>query len=114
VRTAAAIKSVCRHRKAGICSTSTAAAASGTCSSVWTSVSTGTCNSRRILASTATHQEARPAKSPARRPIGLVEAGLENIIHAQGAAGLAQRSGHLETKRFIFDHARAGDQSQLL
>ena len=36
------MKSVCRHRKAGVCSTSTTAATSGTSAASWTSVSTGT------------------------------------------------------------------------
>ena len=36
------MKSVCRHRNAGVCSTSTTAAASGTSAVAWTSVSTGT------------------------------------------------------------------------
>ncbi|MFM2187077.1 MAG: hypothetical protein RIR43_1649, partial [Pseudomonadota bacterium] len=36
------MKSVCRHRKAGVCSTSTTAATSGTSSSVCTSVRIGT------------------------------------------------------------------------
>jgi hypothetical protein len=36
------MKSVCRHRKAGVCSTSTTAATWGTSASVCTSVSTGT------------------------------------------------------------------------
>ena len=41
VSPAASSRSVCRHRKAGICSTSTACAAGAHCSGACTSVSTG-------------------------------------------------------------------------
>ena len=41
-RATAAMKSVCRQRNAGVCRTSTTAAATGTSASVCTSVSTGT------------------------------------------------------------------------
>jgi hypothetical protein len=42
VLAAATIRSVCRHRNAGICSTSTASATGAHCSGACTSVSTGT------------------------------------------------------------------------
>ena len=46
----ARMKSVCRHRKAGVCSTSTTDATWAICDASWISVSTGTFNSRRTLA----------------------------------------------------------------
>src|ERR1044071_6653262 len=45
---AAWIKSVCRQRNAGVCSTSTTAAATFISSMAWTSVSTGTLRSDRF------------------------------------------------------------------
>ena len=46
----ARMKSVWRHRKAGVCSTSTTEATCAICSSEWTSVNTGSCSSRFTLA----------------------------------------------------------------
>jgi hypothetical protein len=46
----ARMKSVCRHRKAGVCSTSTTCATAAISASLCTSVSTGTPNSRFTLA----------------------------------------------------------------
>ena len=45
VRAAATKRSVCRHKNAGICSTSATSAAHAASSSVWMSVTMGTCNS---------------------------------------------------------------------
>jgi len=50
VAAAATRRSVCRHRKAGICSTSTACATSEHCAASWTSVSTGNPSDERISA----------------------------------------------------------------
>ena len=50
VAAAANRRSVCRHRKAGICSTSTACATSAHCETSWTSVSTGMPSDARISA----------------------------------------------------------------
>ncbi len=47
---AATSRSVCRHRNAGICSTSTTSAAGPACSGRWMSVVTGTARSRRMSA----------------------------------------------------------------
>jgi len=46
----ASMKSVCRQRKAGVCSTSTTAATAAMSCSRWTSVSTGTAICRRTSA----------------------------------------------------------------
>ncbi len=46
----ARMKSVCRHRKAGVCSTSTTAATGAISSTSWMSVSTGTPISRLTVA----------------------------------------------------------------
>src|ERR1700722_13413436 len=52
VAAAASNRSVCRHRNAGICSTSTACATSVHCAASWMSVSTGRPRGERITANT--------------------------------------------------------------
>ena len=59
VAAAANNKSVCRHKNAGICKTSTASAAGPHCAGSWTSVSTGQPTCSRI---------SRKIASPASRP----------------------------------------------
>ena len=54
----------------------------------------------------------RPAKGFARRAVGLVEAGFEDVEDAQSGAGFLQCAGDLQAKLFIFNHARPGDQKQ--
>ena len=62
VRAAAAIRSVCRERNAGIWSTSTTGAATAACHGSWISVNTGSPVRERISVSTS-----NPASSPGPR-----------------------------------------------
>ncbi len=80
VRAAAISRSVWRQRKAGICSTSTACAASAHCSLSCTSVSTGQAQASRGFPrrSAAPPPARRRARAAARRAVGLVERGLED------------------------------------
>ncbi len=62
------MKLVCRHRNAGVCSTSTTAATSDSGVSSWTSVSTGIPKVLRTDSSTA-----RPASRPGPRKLACEE-----------------------------------------
>jgi len=56
--------------------------------------------------------EAGTAKGFGRSAIGFVEAGFENVKNAERSAGFFERSGHLQAKPFVFNHARPGNQKQ--
>ncbi len=56
--------------------------------------------------------DARPAKRLARRAIGLVEAGFEDVKNAELLTGFGQRCGDGAAEFFILDHARSGDEKQ--
>ena len=66
VRAAAVSKSVCRQRKAGICSTSATRATGAACAASWMSVTTGTPTSSFTACSTS-----RPASRPGPRKLSL-------------------------------------------
>ena len=55
---------------------------------------------------------ARPAERLAGAAVGLVEAGLEHVLHPQPPAQVAHLLGHLQHQVAVLDHARAGDQAQ--
>ena len=83
------MKLVCRHRKAGVCSTSTTAATSANGVSSCTSVSTGTPNFLRTPSSTAS-PASMPGTAKARRrgAVGLVEGRLEDVVDAEACRQL--------------------------
>ena len=86
---AAWMKSVCRHRNAGVCSTSTIAATCGTSSISWTSVSTGTPMVRFTSARISSPWSMpEPAEGLARAPVRLV---VRRLVD-EGDAELARRS----------------------
>ena len=74
----ARMKSVWRHRKAGVCSTSTTLATGATCDSSCTSVRMGRCNWRRTCPGSSGPRPARAALAGARGAVGLVERALED------------------------------------
>src|SRR5206468_6473297 len=57
---------------------------------------------------------ARPAKALVRRAIGLVEARLEDEVHAELAGDRLELLRGSQLKLLAFDHARAGDQEEWL
>ena len=109
----ARMKSVWRHRKAGVCSTSTTAATSAISSSVCTSVSTGTPSSRLHLGQDLQALvHARAAEAGAARAVGLVVAALEDEGDAERGGDLLQRAGDVHLQLLGLDHAGAGDQEE--
>ena len=85
----ATMKSVCRQRKAGVCSTSTTAATAATCSFSCTSVSTGRPVSRRTSA-----RMARPSSMPTpRKPSSEVRFALsKEDLYTTGSPARAAMS----------------------
>src|SRR5205814_1057789 len=85
----ATMKSVCRQRKAGVCSTSTTAATAATCSFSCTSVSTGSPVSRRTSA-----RMARPSSMPTpRKPSSEVRFALsKEDLYTTGSPARAAMS----------------------
>ena len=107
------MKLVCRHRNAGVCSTSTTAATSAIGVSSCTSVSTGSPNSCCTDCSAFSPASSPgPRKLRARGAIGLVERRLEDERHAERVGDFLQRAGDLLHQRLGFDDAGAGDQEQ--
>ncbi len=58
--------------------------------------------------------QAGAAEAVAGGAVGLVEAGLEDEVHAQLAGDLLQATGHVQLQLHRLDHAWAGDQEQRL
>jgi hypothetical protein len=110
---AAWMKSVWRHRNAGVCSTSTTLAAS-----VMSSV--GVHVGQHGQAEFALHLgqdlealvAARAAEAGARGAVGLVEAALEDERDAQRRGDFLQRAGGVHLQLLGLDHAGAGDQEE--
>ena len=113
VRAAAINRSVWRQRKAGICSTSTACAASAHCAGSCTSVSTGRPSDfadfgedrQRVF-------EPDAARGAAGRAVRLVERGLEHEADAASGRDLLQRARDFEGVGADFELAGAGDEGE--
>src|SRR6185312_13493053 len=57
---------------------------------------------------------ARTAEAGAGGTVGLVEAGLEDEVHAEPGGDLLQRARGIQLQLLGLDHARTGDQEQRL
>ena len=110
VLAAAISRSVCRHRKAGICSTSTTSATRAHCAGL---VHVGDDGQAERLADLGEHGSApsRPDAALAREAgaVGLVEGRLVDEADAEPRRDLLQRGGHLERVRAAFHLAGAGE-----
>jgi hypothetical protein len=94
---AATSRSVCRHRNAGICSTSTASAATSQWPGSCTSVSTGRPVSLASGPESACPPEAGTAKALHAGAVGLVVAGFEDEGNAQVAVMRCRASAMVRT-----------------
>ena len=110
VAAAASSRSVCRHRKAGICRTSTACATSAHCAASCTSVSTGKPSEDADLGEDRQRLfQAEAARRRGAGAVGLVERGLVDEADLQPRGDLLQRGGHFERMRAAFELAGPGD-----
>ena len=110
---AATRRSVCRHKNAGICRTSTACATCAHCAASCTSVSTGTPSVSRISAKIGS---AWSSPMP-RALLLLVRLALSNDdlvdeADAEPRRQLLERGGHLQRMRPALQRAGPGDQRQ--
>jgi hypothetical protein len=113
VRAAATRRSVWRHRKAGICSTSTTAATSAYWPLSWTSVSTGRPKLARISSNTASAPSSpTPRAVAALGAVGFIKGCLVDEADAEPPGDLLERARHVERMAAAFEHARPGDQRQ--
>ncbi len=107
------MKSVCRHRNAGVCSTSATAATSASGVYSCTSVSTGTpiwlLTVSRIF---NPFRQAGAAIALVRGAVGLVERGFVDERDAQPPGDVLEPAGGIQRQLLGFDHAGTGDQEQ--
>ena len=107
------MKFVCRHRKAGVCSTSTTAATSASGVSSCTSVSTGT---PMLAAHVVEHLQAAldagAAEARARGAVRLVVGGLEDERDAERGGHFLELAGDVLGERRALDDAGTGDQEE--
>ena len=109
------MKSVCRHRKAGVCNTSTTAA-TGLISSICVHV--GQYRHADLFLDVGQDLQplfhAQAAKRVAGRAVGLVERRLVDEWNAERRRDFLQHAGGIERHLLRLDHARAGDQEKWL
>ena len=109
------MKSVWRHRKAGVCNTSTTL---GDLGHLLLGVDVGEDRHAQRLANVGQDLQALlhagTAKRLARAAVGLVVGGLEDEGHGEIVADALELAGCVHLQLARFDHARTGDQKQRL
>ena len=116
VAAAASSRSVCRQRKAGICSMSqTCGRRRAACSGRWMSVVTGSPVARRTVSSTASPSSIpRPRNAPALVRLALSNDALKTTWIGSRAASLTSASAICRQSDLRLDDAGAGDHEERL